>query len=526
MKVPIPTVAKRYAEVNLTVKWLVPVVLFSVWPFIHFANQNKHESFDTLRLAADATVYVAIVSCLVVVAGMIAPRRRFGEIASVAAMGTFVLFTFGTIETTLLEFGEGRPRYSLMAWCILAILVLLPTWRLSRYRVAVRVLTVAAAVMVLLPTTELVFYHVKTALKAPPLSIHLETTLPERAKRKPNIYFFVLDQYARNDQLLQVTGFDNTPFLRHLETYGFFVADRSLANYGTTDISIPATLSMDYIVKPGDVVPSVRLYSHLFRGHNEVVRRLRRLGYSYVHAESGRWSSKCGGSEDYCIVNPSDIGGIGNASEVEIHLLSQTPILAIMHGLEERGLIGRIVTQRYAGITDIMDALPARMRQPFFLFSHIIAPHAPYRYHADCSPRALETIDVVLRKEQDGDDVEKNLYLDNLKCVNRQMIATVDDILAEDPYAIVIVQADHGTGFTVDYTRELSEWSNEQIMERHGILNVIRFPSECRDSLYSSFSPVNTFRLVFSCIGDQPVELLPDRVILVTYGQHVALLKQ
>ena len=143
------------------------VVLFSVWPFIHFANQNKHESFDTLRLTADATVYVALVSCLVVVVGMVAPRRRFGEIASVAAMGTVVLFVYGTIETIVLGIGEGRPRYSLMAWTILAILVLLLTWRLSRYSVAVRVLTVAAVAMILLPTTELAIYHVQTAFKAP-----------------------------------------------------------------------------------------------------------------------------------------------------------------------------------------------------------------------------------------------------------------------------------------------------------------------------------------------------------------------
>ena len=324
----------------------------------------------------------------------------------------------------------------------------------------------------------------------------------------------------------RVTGFDNTPFLRQLETYGFFIADRSLANYGTTDISIPATLSMDYIVKPGDLVPSIRHYSHLHRGHNEVVRRFRRLGYAYIHAQSGRWSSKCGGNEDYCIVNPSSIGGIGKVSEVEVHLLSQTPILTIMHGLEERGLIGRIVTQSYVGLTEIMDALPARMRQPFFLFSHIIAPHAPYRYHADCSPRTLETIDVVLRSEQGGNAVEKDLYLDNLRCINRQVISAVKRILAKDPRAIVIFQSDHGTGFSVEYSRDLSEWSDAQIMERYGILNVIRFPSECRDSLYPSFSPVNTFRLIFSCIGGQPVKLLPDRVILVTYGQHKALLRQ
>ena len=524
MKDPVPSVVERDGEAVSIVRWLVPLVLFSVWPFIHFANQNKHESFDPLRLAVDATVYLVIVSCLVVIVGLMVPRRRFGQIASVVAIGTVVLFTYGIIETALLGFGEGRPRYPLITWSILAFLVLFLTWRLSRHGVAVRVLTVAAVAMIILPTTELVLYHGQTASKTP-VTMRLKTTLPAKAQRKPNIYFFVLDQYGRSDQLHRVTGFDNTPFLRQLETQGFFIADQSLANYGTTDISIPATLSMDYIVKPGDTVPSIRHYSHLHRGHNNVVRRFHSLGYAYAHAQSGRWTSNCGGNEDYCIVNPGRINRIGNASEVEIQLLSQTPILAVMHGLEERGLVGRIVTPRYIGVTDIMDALPVTMRQPFFLFSHILAPHAPYRYQADCSPRPLETVDMLLRSEQGGSDIEKSLYLDNLRCINRQVTSAVSRILANDPHAIVIFQADHGTGFTVDFKRTISEWNEAQILERYGILNVIRFPPECRDILYPSFSPVNTFRLVFSCIGGQPVDLLPDRVILVTYGQHEALLK-
>ncbi len=320
----------------------------------------------------------------------------------------------------------------------------------------------------------------------------------------------------------RVIGFDNTLFLRHLETKGFFVADESLANYGMTELSVPATLNMDYIVQPGDTVLKDRFFIHLIRGHNNVVRRFRALGYAYAHAPpGGAHGFDCSDSEDHCI----NRSGLGDLSEIEIYLLAQTPILAVIKGLESRDLIGNVITQPLVGITDVMDALPATMRRPFFLFSHIFAPHPPYRYHEDCSPRSVEARDMVLRGEQRGSDVEKSLYLDNLRCINKQALSAVDRILAEDPHAIVIFQGDHGTGFTVDFHKPISEWSEAQILERYGILNVVRFPPECRDRLYPSFSPVNTFRLVFSCLEGRPSELLADRSILVSYHQHGALEK-
>ena len=57
----------------------------------------------------------------------------------------------------------------------------------------------------------------------------------------------------------------------------------------------------------------------------------------------------------------------------------------------------------------------------------------------------------------------------------------------------------------------LDKNSKNQFIEWFGILNVLKLPSHCNDVLYPSISPVNTFRVVFSCIGFGHFDLLPDR---------------
>ena len=504
----------------VTLRWLVPAMLFAAWPFVHFANQNRLEPFDPVRLAADAAVYAAAVSCLVFIVGAAFPNRRFAQVAGVASVGTVALFAYGPIEAAWLGYGVSAPRYPLGTWFLLAAVVLLLAWRLSRHASVLPVLTAAAVVMNAIPAAQLAFWH--WGRPAPEPVVALESHARVSVGHRPNVYFFILDMYGRHDQLQRVLGFDNTPFLRELQAHGFFVAGESLANYGVTELSVPATLAMEYLVEPGDTVLKDRFFTHLTRGHNAVVRRFRDLGYAYAHAHSsGRHGSACAGAEDYCL-NRSGLGGL---AETEIHLLAQTPVLAVAKGLEQRGYIGRVFRHHLVGVTDVLDALPEAMRQPFFLFSHIMAPHSPYRYHADCAPRFLTAAGMSLRADRQGHDVEKLLYLDNLKCINKQLVAATERILAKDPGAIVIFQGDHGTAFTVDYGRSLAEWSEAQFHERYGILNAVRFPPQCRQTLYPSFSPVNTFRLVFSCLEGRAAELLPDRAILVGYNQHEALEK-
>ncbi len=65
----------------------------------------------------------------------------------------------------------------------------------------------------------------------------------------PDIYFIVLDAYARDDVLKEMYGFDNTEFLAYLRNKGFYIAERSAANYCQTGLSIGSCFNLCYLDK-------------------------------------------------------------------------------------------------------------------------------------------------------------------------------------------------------------------------------------------------------------------------------------
>ncbi|HJR91180.1 MAG TPA: hypothetical protein VJ938_01925, partial [Acidimicrobiia bacterium] len=68
--------------------------------------------------------------------------------------------------------------------------------------------------------------------------------------RAPDVYFVVLDGYARSDVLQEIYGFDNRVFEGMLRSNGFEVAENATANYSVTHFSLASTLGMDYVIDP------------------------------------------------------------------------------------------------------------------------------------------------------------------------------------------------------------------------------------------------------------------------------------
>ncbi len=69
----------------------------------------------------------------------------------------------------------------------------------------------------------------------------------DRRGPKPDIYYIILDAYARDDVLKNTYGYDNSPFLRYLTRKGFYVASNSRCNYPFTDWSLSSSLNFDYL---------------------------------------------------------------------------------------------------------------------------------------------------------------------------------------------------------------------------------------------------------------------------------------
>jgi hypothetical protein len=112
----------------------------------------------------------------------------------------------------------------------------------------------------------------------------------------------------------------------------------------------------------------------------------------------------------------------------------------------------------------------------------------------------------------------KRAYVDQLQCVNRMTLAAVESLLARDPEAIMIIQADHGTWSIGGLrSRPRAGWmATREAEELFAILNAYRLPARCRRLLYDTISPVNSFRVVLSCIDDIDHPLLPDRHFLMS----------
>jgi len=105
----------------------------------------------------------------------------------------------------------------------------------------------------------------------------------------PDVYYLILDEYARNDALLEYHDFDNSEFEKFLEDKGFHVADNNFTNYPMSVQSIPSTMNMNYINFLADEVGTeVRNYKPLnekdfgLYPNNMVIKNFKEMDYKII----------------------------------------------------------------------------------------------------------------------------------------------------------------------------------------------------------------------------------------------------
>jgi hypothetical protein len=138
---------------------------------------------------------------------------------------------------------------------------------------------------------------------------------------------------------------------------------------------------------------------------------------------------------------------------------------------------------------------------PIFLYAHLSSPHAPFLNDPKCR-RVRNTLPI------------NAAFVRQLKCVNRELRALVDQILGDDPDAIIVLTSDHGPRFSVADV-SIYGFNETQIRESLGIMNFFYLPESCRAQLPPRPTPVDTMRLVFACLGGHEPKLLDARHYVV-----------
>jgi hypothetical protein len=478
------------------------------WPFVNFANFNAADVVNFSVILRYGLIFNAVMIVAALAAMAILRHQSAARIVNTLAVASFVFFTFGALNSLVLEiFSGGRFRHALALWGLIWIVATGLAWWLSKAHHSTTILSLAAGVAVLVPAFELAQHFVQRQEAGVPPTVTTSTSGAAAA----NVYFVLFDEYGRADQLLDAFGFDVAPFQDALRSQGFQVVARSHANLPMTHLSLTTTLSMDYAVPVGPgALDGFYDYKSRLRGYNEVVARFRALGYRYVHAQPGRWQgSRCGGGEDLCIkgATPHAI------NETEVALMGMTPLLPVAWKLFPNALkYGRIQ------LPDVVAQLKNFPAPPYFLYAHLLQPH-DLQFDADCSPypnpRGLPLRD---RTWGTLEDAGKAAYIATIACINRQILKGVEAIIKADPGAIIVLQADHGFALGDTFTKHLGDWTETDFSRRFGVFNALRLPPRCRAMLYETLSPVNTFRVIFACLEGREPNLLPDRSYVGTYN--------
>ncbi len=381
--------------------------------------------------------------------------------------------------------------------------------------VLTRFLNVVAAVLVLIPVLQIGSYKLVMRHLYPSADVvkrnQVEVRLPEGHSVFPNIYYIILDGYARRDVLRDFYAYDNRDFIEYLKAKGFYVAEESQSNYSQTSLSLASSLNMMYlsewITADWGKYKDRTFLSTLIR-HNAAFRVLKEFGYQ-ITAFSG-------GYEFTDIPNADRFIPVKNAwSMFQAELIKLTPLYA----LGKPSLSRARADQHRKMIFNILDGLKKmpENKGPFLVFAHIGCPHPPFVFGPDGGEINPDVVDWkdgshLVRRISRAAYVER--YRDQLRFINTQMKQVIDAILANAARpTVIILQADHGPGSMLNQ----SSIAGTNLKERLGILNACFFNGETDAWFYPQITPVNTFRLVFNHFFGQKLSALPDKSYFSTW---------
>ena len=320
-----------------------------------------------------------------------------------------------------------------------------------------------------------------------------------RSSRPPDIYLLVLDKYTGPAQLQRHYGLNIAPFVGWLREHGFLIPEEHRANYAQTFLTLASVLNLRYL----DEYPArfgARARDRTLAGpdieNNRLAAFLKAQGYRFVFVPSAFDVTRRNRYADHQIPDPRDV-----RADFTVAWYRSTAI-PVLHRLG-CAVLGCDAT-RWPYISESADVLDAkfghlaslaRTDQPTFVFAHLLLPHEPYLYLADCSRRRP-----YWPSADTGSDARpvRLAYAAQIECTNRKLQTLTEAIQREAAVPpIILIQSDHGHGRMGHPVFPLGRWlPPELVEERLSPFAAYALPGLPPDSVHPGITPVNVMRLV------------------------------
>ncbi len=252
-----------------------------------------------------------------------------------------------------------------------------------------------------------------------------------------------------------------------------------------------SSLNFDYLDKLGTFIPGSddRGQLQVLIKQSAVRKSLEAAGYKTVAFATGfswtQWDTA-----NYYLAPQSKVGEL---NEFEGLLLETT----FARLIQDYSLLGKqdsgssLYRERTLFALDKLDKL-SYIKEPKFVFVHLIIPHPPYVFGPTGGPVAANEVGTTKSSN------EANHYRDQAIYISSRMQEIVPKIIANSARPpIIVIQGDHGPTVA----------SNPQSRMKN--LSVYYLPG-VDAKLYPTITPVNSFRVIFNAYFGQNLPLLDD----------------
>lgn len=341
---------------------------------------------------------------------------------------------------------------------------------------------------------------------------------PGTAASQPDIYYLIFDRYADDEIMRERFDYDNSSFTRWLEKRGFRVPKQSTLNYHRTGHSLASSLNMRYLDGLARKADGSATIDAVYRELNDfrVASLLKSLGYRYAHMGS-RWPPT---SENPVADHQYRFEALTEFATTFYETTVVAPIadrLGLLESFDPRRAEWARRRWQFETLMRIGD-----QPGPKFVFGHLLTPHPPYVNDRDGR---------FVSEERAANWSYERKYVEQVIYTNEEIKKLIDHLLdvpkAEQP--IIILQADEGPhpNSMEDFPTKVFDWTTvtpSELEMKFKLFTALHLPgipeSEVRRDIYPTFTPVNTFRVIFNLYHGGDFRLLPDKNFIYRDYNH------
>jgi hypothetical protein len=314
----------------------------------------------------------------------------------------------------------------------------------------------------------------------------------------PNVYIVLLDGYPRRDTLMNDMGIDNGPFEDALMARGFDVYDDAHTDRRYTDLTLMTLLTGTTDGVPLDTAPASQVQWLIRKALSDAAlpRQAEAAGYEWdvIDSPAGHVTFSAGHHIQH-----------GGVNTFEDNMLAESAFGPLVKSFLPYLLTDSLRAHFEGSVDSLISLVDPNAHR--LVLAHLFQPHLPFLWDADGKPvpvpffwpkvnifaAQIETMGMSLS------DYSASMKGD-LATLNPKLLAMVDEIVAKDPDAVIVLFSDHGSRYSLDL--KLTEWYHSFLAAR----------TPGHPELFASDpKPVNILRtLIPTYITSEPIPVQPS----------------